>query len=130
MGGGAHRLWLALISLFAFYNLGRRKLPCQDLLSTSHPSLHRSQVLPGSHAHQESQGARTCTQLTGVHGRVDQARPAGAGGRDGPRFKDRGGYKKASHNSARHANTFPQEAAAAQRKYAGVGRTLTNKSGT
>lgn len=30
---------LALISLFAFYNLGRRKLPCQDLVSTSHPSL-------------------------------------------------------------------------------------------
>lgn len=51
---------LALISLFAFYKQGRRKLSCYGSVSTGHPSLPWPQGLQRSHAHTKSHRS-TCT---------------------------------------------------------------------
>lgn len=67
---------LALISLFAFYKLGRRKLPCHGSVSTGHPVLPWPQGLQRSHAHTESQGTRACMRRTCA--RNLQAAPRGS----------------------------------------------------
>lgn len=50
-------------------------------------------------------------------------------GETAPDSKTEGATKKASHISTRHANTFPQEAAAAQRKYTGWGEEKQTGAG-
>ena len=47
---------LVLITLFAFYNLGRRKFPCLLSLSTGHPSLPWSQ-----RSHEQPRGCMCMT---------------------------------------------------------------------